>query len=199
MADVDTGDIIRVGALLDFEGVYDVVNVWHGLVTAGGGVSWASMVSRLQAWMNNTYAPLKSVLSDAMGTGALQVSNQTQGTTLGSIPWLPTWAGADTSEVGVPGVALFAWGRTLQPRVQIRKYFGVFGEGQLLDGFFITAARTGAQGAMDYHIADQTVGGGTSMQGVAYNRTLRTFTLAISADTQAEPAYQRRRKRGRGS
>jgi hypothetical protein len=199
MADVETGDILRLGALLDFEGVYDIVNVWHVKVTEGGGIDWATATLRIQSYLDMLYDEIKASLSEAVGTGAISVANVTQSTTLGSIPWSPTWAGTGAGDYTAPGVCLFAWGRTLTPRVQIRKYFGVFPEGALTDGVFITAPRVAVQALMDIHIEDTFIAAGTNFQGVAYNRTLLTHKTAVSADTSAEPAYQRRRKRGRGS
>lgn len=199
MADVNTGDILRLGALLSFEGVFDVVNTFHVEVVDGGGIEWASASVRIQLYLDELYDEIKGSLSVNMGTNAISVANVTQVTTLGSIPWSPTWAGTGAGENTAPGVCLFAWGRTLTPRVQIRKYFGVFPEGALTDGFFITAPRVAVQALMDLHIAEVLTAGGTVFQGVAYNRLLDTFKRAVSADTSAEPSYQRRRKRGRGS
>lgn len=199
MADVDTGDILRLGALMSFEGVYDIVNTFHIRVTDGGGIDWAAAVTRIQLYLDELYDEIKASLSDAVGSNVISVANITQLTTLGTIAWSPTWAGTGAGDYTAPGVCLFAWGRTLTPRVQIRKYFGVFPEGSLTDGFFITAPRVAVQALMDIHIVPTLTAGGTLFQGVAYNRTTGTYKEAVSADTSAEPSYQRRRRRGRGS
>ena len=104
-----------------------------------------------------------------------------------------------TGDPTAAGVCVFAWGRTYKSRVQIRKYFGVFDEGGITDGVWVAAVRADAQAAMDYAIAPHGVGNFTNIQAVAYNRALGTYEFAHSADTAAEPAYQRRRRRGRGS
>lgn len=199
MADVDTGDILRIGCGLVFEGIYDVVNVYHMRADLEAGVTWTTMSNTMQAYVNNLYDTLKAPLSDEIGTGVISLANVTQDTTVGAIAWSPTWGGADTSEVLPPGVCCFAWARTYTPRVQIRKYFGVFGEGNLTVGFWSSAVQTACEAVLTYHIAPHDLGSGITLTGVAYNRTLSTSAEAVSVDSSAEPSYQRRRKRGRGS
>lgn len=199
MADVDSGDIIRIGARFDFDALYDVVNVWHLLCEATAGRTWAELTTAVQAWLNACYASLKTPLSDEMTTGDVQVANVTQATTLGTIAWSPTWSGAGSGDQTAAGVCCFTWGRTYKPRVQIRKYFGVFPETNIADGYWVTAARTGCEDAMTYAITAGAVGQFSNIQAVAYNRTLATYEKAVSVDSSAEPAYQRRRRRGRGS
>lgn len=199
MADVNDGDIVRIGAGLLYDGIYDVVNVWHVRVDTAGGATWAELSTDIQAWLNSLMADLKDELVDGIGTGAISVSNVTQLTTLGSIPWSPTWAGAQVSDPTAAGVGCFAWARTYKPRVQIRKYFGVFSEAGITGGFWIAAVQDACEAAMDYAIAERALGGDRTFQAVAYNRTLETTEIGRSVAVAAEPAYQRRRKRGAGS
>ena len=199
MADVDNGDVLRVGAGLSYDGVYDVVNVWHILMQLDAGLDWATVSGYIQTYIDNCYDDLKTPLNDAIGTNVLSVSNATQLTTLGAIAWSPTWAGVESGEPTAAGVCCFTWGRTYKPRVQIRKYFGVFGEANVVNGSWHSNVRTAAEAAMTYHITSHAMAAGKTFLGVAYNRTLGTYEAAYSVDSSAEPAYQRRRKRGRGS
>lgn len=199
MSDVNPGDILRLGAGLIYDGLYDVVGVWHVEVDDDSGLTWAQVTTSIQLWLDNVYDELKLTLSDQIGTGSVSVANVTQLTTLGSIPWSPTWGGAAAGDPTAAGVCLFAWNRTYKPRVQMRKYFGVFAESQVTDGFFVTAAREDAAAAMAYARAQASMGGNRTFQAVAYNTALGTFEYGVSTETSAEPAYQRRRKRGRGS
>ena len=199
MADIENGDVLRLGAGLIFEGVYDIVNVWHVLVTAGGGISYSTAVADIQEYLNALYDNIKVVLSDEMGTGNISLANVTQDTTFGAIAWSPGWSGSDGGEQTAPGVAVFVWARTLRPRTQIRKYFGVFGEVRSVGGVWDSTARTNCEDVMADHIASYVATGGLTMIGVAYNYALARATQALSVASSAEPAYQRRRKRGRGS
>lgn len=199
MADVNNLDILRVGAGLNFQGIYDVVNVFHILAELDVGKTWAEVTVYLESYMNNIYSTLKTPLSDTIGTNVLSVANVTQDTTIGAIAWNPTWAGAESGECTAPGVCCFSWGRTYKPRVQIRKYWGVFGEVNVVDGVWTSTVQTACTAAMEEHIDRNLMTTGVYFTGVAYNRTLETYQAAVSADSSAEPAYQRRRKRGRGS
>lgn len=199
MSDVDNGDVLRIGAGLNFQGVYDVVNVYHVMCESPSGITWGGASGYVQDYMDALYDEIKTPLSDTIGTNTISLANVTQGTTIGSIAWSPGWAGAEGGECTAPGVCVFTWGRTYKPRVQIRKYYGVFGEVNVVDGVWTTTVKNACIAAMDYHIARQVLATGIYFTGVAYNRTLETYTDAVSSDASAEPAYQRRRKRGRGS
>lgn len=199
MADVDNGDILRLGAGLIYDGLYDVVNVYHIIVTAAAGLTWGGITGFLQDYLDDLYDNIKTPLIDAMGTGSISVANVTQLTTLGSIAWNPGWAGTDNSEATAAGVCCFTWGRTYKPRVQLRKYLGVFGEVDVTTGSWTARVQNACKALMQEHIEDADMGSGVHFQGVAYNRALLTYELGVSVDASAEPAYQRRRKRGRGS
>lgn len=199
MSDINTGDIIRVGAGLNFQGIYDVVNVFHFEWTVGGDIVFSTALTRIQSYLNDLYDEIKTQLSDTIGTGSLAISNVTQGLTFGASPWSPTWAGVESGQCTAPGVCCFAWGRTQKPRVQIRKYFGVFGEVNMVDGVWTSTVQNACEALMAIHIAQTAIGGASEVTGVAYNRLLDTITKANSVASSAEPAYQRRRKRGRGS
>lgn len=199
MADVDNGDILRMGCGLSFEGIYDIVNVYHMRADLVAGVTWATLAATIQAYADNLYDYLKAQLSDAIGTNLISLANVSQMTTIGSIAWSPTWSGTEAGERTPPGVCCFTWGRTYTPRVQIRKYFGVFGEVDMAEGVWVSQIQSDCIDVMDYHIAPHDMGSGITLTGVAYNRALGTAVEAVSSDASAEPSYQRRRKRGRGS
>lgn len=199
MADVDDGDILRLGAGLSFQGVYDIVNVWHVIVGLVTGKTWAESELPIQNYVDELYDFIKATLNDDMGTNVISVANVTQATTIGAIAYNPTWAGTEGGEPTAPGNCCFTWGRTYAPRVQIRKYFGVFGEAGMAAGVWNAGVQDACEDSMDWHIAERIPSAGWTMQGIAYNRALGTHEFAHSVGVAAEPAYQRRRKRGRGS
>ena len=199
MSDVNDGDVLRLGAGLIYDGLYDVVNVYHVEVEAPGGETWEVITPFIQTYLDDLYDNIKTQLNDTMGTGSISVANMTQATTLGSIAWSPGWAGAESGEPTASGVCCFTWARTHKPRVQLRKYLGVFGEVNVVAGAWTSTVQDACEALMAEHIEDTFMGGSTRFQGVAYNRLLATFERGYSTDKSAEPAYQRRRKRGRGS
>lgn len=199
MADIEVGDILRIGATLTLNTLFEVTNVFHVRVTAGAPLGYAAASSDIQEYMDEIYDNIKTYLSDEVATSYLTLANLTQATTFGAFAWSPTWSGVASDSQTAAGVSAFSWARTLKPRVQIRKYWGVFTEAAVDAGNFTTTVRVACSNALTDHIQSFAGSAGLTVLGVAYNRTLETTTDAISTDTSGEPGYQRRRKRGRGS
>lgn len=199
MADFENGDIIRIAASLIYDLTEELVNVYHLRINDGGPFSWASMAPGLQDYMDGVMTTLDTELSTLISAGLLSVSNVTQSTVFGAIAWGAFSAGGAAGEPTAAGVTCFAFARTRKPRVQIRKYYGVFPQAAMVDGVW-DAGVTGACGdSMDYHIAEQNPFAACDIQGVAYNRTLLTWEYGVTVSTNGEPSYQRRRRRGVGS
>lgn len=199
MADVDDLDIIRIGAQMMYDDAYDLVNVFHILVETESGLTWATISPLIQGYVDDLYDHIKATLHEDVDTQSISVANMTQLTTLGSIAWNPNWSGLATGDPTAAGVCCFAWARTYKPRVQLRKYLGVFGESGVTDGLWNGTVIGACEDVMTELIARSGRDTGIYFTGVAYNRTLLTYELGHSVDASAEPAYQRRRKRGRGS
>lgn len=199
MADVNSGDILRIGAVWTFEGTYEVANVFHAQNVAGGDRTYAAAALDVQEYIDDLYDNILASMSDEMSSDLITMANVTQGTTHGAIAWPAPLTGGNINERTAPGVCLFAWGRTAIPRVQIRKYFGIFTDAGMDDGVWNAAARAACDALMVEHVQNYIGGNGMTLRGVAFNRVTLLGTFADSVSTSAEPSYQRRRKRGRGS
>lgn len=199
MADFEQGDIIRIGAVMRYDGSEDVVNVYHVINNTAEDAAWATMAPKIQDYMDGIMATLDTELSNKMTAGTLQVSNVTKNTVFGAIAWGTFAAGGAAGEQCAAGVTCFGFARTRVPRVQIRKYYGIFPQGALVDGQWDAGVTDAVGDSLDYHIASQSLGDGFYLQGVAWNRTLLTYAFGITVEVRAEPGYQRRRKRGVGS
>lgn len=199
MAEINVGDVLRIGATWTLENNFEITNVWHAEVSGGNPTTYAGATQDIQDYMEEIYTELLPEMSDDMDTDFLTLSNLTEDTTFGAIAWGNPLAGANVNQVTAPGVCLFTWARTLKPRVQMRKYFGAYGNSSLTDGEWGAAARADASDAMSIHVLPWQTGAVIELTGVAYNRTLGTFVTGISVATALEPGYQRRRRRGRGS
>lgn len=199
MADFDDGDIIRAAGAMIYDGSDEVVNVYHMRVNSGGGKSWAEVDSDIQDYFDQLVDTMDTELSDLMVADRISVSNVTQDTVFGAIPWGVFTQGGNATDATAAGVCCFTFARTRKPRVQIRKYFGVFPKESMALGEWDAGVTAACGDALDYHIAENIMNSGIRLQGVAYNRTLTTYEYAVSVATRGEPAYQRRRKRGVGS
>lgn len=199
VADFDQYDIIRIGAVMRYDSSEDVVNVYHVQHTGEAGILWVNMVGNIQDYMDALMASLDTELSTLMAASVLQVTNVSQSTVFGAIAWGDFAAGGAAGEQTAAGVSCFGFIRTRVPRVQIRKYYGVFPQNALVDGQWDAGVTDAVGDALDYHMDNQVLGGGVELQGVAYNRTLETYQVGVTVEVRAEPGYQRRRKRGVGS
>lgn len=199
MADFEDFDIIRVGASLIYDSTEELVNVYHLRLNGGGPLTFAIMADAIQAYMDGIMLTLDTELSTLIAAGALSIANVTQLTVFGQVAWGDFSAGGAAGEPTAAGVTCFGFGRTRKPRVQIRKYFGVFPQSSMVDGSWDAGVTDAVGDTMDYHIAEQTVVGTKELQGVAWNRTLLTYEFAHTVRVNSEPSYQRRRRRGVGS
>ena len=199
MANIENGDVLRIGATMSYENVFELTNVYHCLVTGGGDKAFSEIIDDIQEYMDAIMADIDTLLLDECRANYLSVANPTQGLVFGSIEWGAFAQGGASADPTAVGVCCLGYARTLAPRVQIRKYYGVFAETQMAAGLWSSAVRTAIVTLMGYHILPQTMTDGLVLMGVAFNRTLKTYQLGQSVTTSAEPTYQRRRRRGRGS
>ena len=199
MADVENGDVLRIGGTWEYDGTEEVTNVFHVLVKGGGEKTLAQVTDDIEEYMDLMFDNLDTFLSDKMLVDRLSLANVTQHLVFGALNWGTMAQGGAASEETASGVSLLCYGRTYLPRVQIRKYYGVFTEPAMVDGQWSTTLRAAATTDFNSHINDQVMTDGLELTGVAWNRLLETYTEAVSSVTVAEPCYQRRRRRGRGS
>lgn len=199
MADVENGDILRIGAVMQLETAFEIANVFHVRVEDGGGVGYASAAQDISEYMDEIYSNITTYIHNTQLEDYLSLANITQDTTFGAFAWGTFTGGSESQDKTAPGVALFTWARTLKPRVQIRKYWGVFSEVNMTGGLWLSAIRGACQNAMTDHVNNFEGSNGLDVKGVAYNRTAGTYTYGLAVSTSAEPAYQRRRRRGKGS
>lgn len=199
MADVETGDILRVAAVMRISEISDIVNTWHLRVSAGGGIAWAEASLDIQEYMDDLYAYLTTYITDEQEADHLEMVNMTQDTTYGSFAW-DTWTGGtNVNDPTAWQVSALGFVRTYKPRVQIRKYLGVFTDDQMTDGMWGSTLRSAIINMMTYHQGSQAMTQSLTLKGVAYNATAGTYQNGVSTSCSAAPVIQRRRRPGTGS
>lgn len=193
------GEVIEAAARLEFDATEDVVNVYQMQLTSGGPVADADVLNDVVEYLEIAYTLILTLLSVLTTFRDIRVSNVTQQTVLGIVPWDTLSAGDATADALAPGVAgLVSFGTTI-PRVSPRKYLGVFTEahinasGLLGGGWNTQAANYAAQ-----MLGEVVVDGHGYTYGYLSPKT-DNFEAAVTALFTNVPAYQRRRKQGRGS
>lgn len=199
MAAIDNGDILRIGATMDYGPGTEVTNVYHCLVTQGGGKAFSEIIADVQEYMDMLVEEHDVFLMQAQAADYISVANATQSLVFGSIEWGAFTAGGQSGDPTPSGACVLVYGRTFAPRVQLRKYFGVCGELNCTGGVWTSVLKDAFALDMADHVTEQVLTDGLGLLGVAYNRTLGTHQLVQSLVVAAEPAYQRRRRRGAGS
>lgn len=199
MAQVDVGDILRLGCVQIFNGTVDIVNVFHVQVTGGGDKAYWEITDDIQEYTAALFDTIDTYLSDMVNADRISISNETQDLVFGSIEWSGYTGGSGAGDVTAPGVGVLTWARTLYPRVQMRKYLGPFTESDMTDGTWTGGITTACLALMDYHVGSRTMTDGLVLTGVAYNKALARVAGAISTAVSANPVYQRRRRLGSGS
>lgn len=199
MADINVGDVLRVAGVMSIDNTWEVTNVWHMLVEAAPNGDFGDNVDDIQEYFDLLVATTDTFYTNNQFAERLEVQNVTTDAVFGSIDWGTFAQGGSAQQHTAMGVCVFAWARTRTPRVQIRKYFGVFTEDDMIDGVWQAGVLGACNASMAVHVASQTMTDGLELQGVAWNRTAKTHTLPTNHTSSNEPAYQRRRKRGKGS
>lgn len=199
MADFETGDVVRLGAAFLYSAADTIVNVWHVKITSGGPLAFVTASLDFQEYVDDLYRPLVGYYRTVLVGDRISVKNETQNTVWGAIGFNPSFTGTHVGQGTALQVALLGWGRTAISRVQIRKYWGPFGEAEMEHGLWTTAIRADIQDQMDYHIGEHVMSNGLELQGVAYNKALDRATTCLTATTTGNPVIQRRRRFGRGA
>jgi len=199
MADFNVGDVVRLGVVLKYDLLYDIVNTWHFQITAGPGWTASAAYTSIQAYVDALYTYLTTYMSNRVTADHIQVKNMTQDTIWGAIAFGSWTGGSGAGDPTALQVALLGYGRTQISRVQIRKYLGVFTESDMTLGLWSGSLRGAADNMMSYHVNQQTLTGTMSVKGCAYNPTIPRVTFATSVNTSGAPVVQRRRRVGRGS
>ena len=199
MADFENFDIVRLGAVCKFDNACDIVNTWHVIIAAGGGLAFAQASVDFQEYLDALYDYIDGVQSNKVVDVHISVANVTQDTVWGAIAWDTYTGGSSTDPATSPQVACLGFARTSKSRVQFRKYLGVFPETHITDGEWASTVTTPVSDMMGYHIVGHTMGEGLVLQGCVYNYEAGTYTTSLSPDVSATSVIQRRRRRGRGS
>ena len=199
MADFNEGDVVRLGAVQEFDAAVEVVGVLHVVLQDATFLPFAAAAQDFQEYCDALYALYEASTSDLQLPKHISVKNITQAAVWGNIAWNIYSGGTNVADPTAPQVALLAWGRTSISRVQMRKYLGVGTEVEMTGGTWLAAARTRGQAFIDYHITPQTMGNGLILRGCAYKGDIARVTYAVTGTTSANPVIQRRRRRGRGS
>lgn len=199
MADFNEGDVIRLGCVQEFDGSEDIVNVLHVVPQDATFMTFAEAALEFQEYTDALYDIIAASLSELMLPKHISVKNVTRNEVWGNIAWDTYAGGTNVSDPTAPQVCVLGWARTNISRVQMRKYLGVFCEGDMTLGTWTAPLAAFCQDFMSYHILPQTMTGGLILKGAAVRESDKRVTFGVSGTASRNPVIQRRRRRGRGA
>ena len=192
-------DVLEMTARTEFNGVEDVANVYQMEYQGGAAITDAQGITDVISFLEALYAIFIGAQTILQLYRDIRVGNKTQGTVFGRFPWPTLVGGGDVAFSTAPGTAILSSFSTGIPRVTPRKYWGVFcADNMDADGTWggiITATLAAATAFM---LTPYVGVSGTWLYGYLSPKTL-SFVVPNGSSTGDIPAYQRRRKQGKGS
>jgi hypothetical protein len=198
MAAVNDGDILRISAHMQLASAGAVDNVftcrWNGLFSAAD----ADVMIHIGNYMEEIYSEFSSIQVTSLTYETISAYNVTQDRPMPIIAWPSLVAGSSVGDPQPSGVAAFAFLRTGLPRTLARKFFGGLSDGAFVAGDIepsvavLFLAGLAVMLVPNLSLADN----GTLTFGVVDKNGV--FREVVDATIDTVPAYQRRRRRGRG-
>ena len=196
--DFEAGKTYRVTAVLTYDGVNEINNVYHLRADVTGSWVFDGVANAIKAWLNAMYLPIDEFYPASVQSQRIEFYNETDGYTMGEIPWTD-FVGNISSEGSPPGVAMQLDLQTEEPRVRGRKYLLGASENQQSNGIWVPGAVTLLEQFLATLMSDITLEPGATMTAVVWSKKLLQAYEVVSGIVQEVVAYQRRRKQGSGS
>jgi len=196
---VAVDDIIRITAVMQFDGLDDMVNVFHFKLTSVSTSNDDEFMADMASVMDDLYTEVVLAFSELVVFIDVQGQNVTQNELLPSKPW-PVLVNGGSMSTPLPSqVAACVYHGTLRPKTRASKFLPVFTEGQNDgNGKIGDATQVLIQAFGDFLVGAIVGSAFTALYG-AYNKGFDRFTVAGNAIVPTRWRTQRRRRLGVGS
>lgn len=192
-------DVVTLAVRAEYQGIEDIVNVYDLQKTDATPADDASVLSDLEDWINLVYNLVAVFQTVRTLYREFKAYNKTQGTVIGTASITSPAAGTSGGQDQPGGVAALISFPTAYGRITGRKYIGglvdtiLTTEGTILSGSVAGLVSIGNTIRAPYS-------GTTSQWQYGIVRSIdNTFHVPTGTLVTNVCAYQRRRKRGRGS
>ena len=195
---VNPQDILEITCRGEFNGVEDVVNVYQYRYTGASVAADADVISDFETEMESLYTPF---VPDQMPTYEyrdITIRNLTQSVIMSVGAWPTLTDGTSAGKANPPGIAGLINMATTIVKVVLRKYLGGFAQSIVDDDGTFTTAFTAKLLVFGLQLI---LGFSVTVRGYDYGHLspkTTNFEVPTSASVTDIPAYQRRRKQGRG-
>lgn len=194
----DVGDIIRVVAQLTMGVGVTIQNVYHLQVRSSGGAADGVILDDMGEYLEGIYSELLDRFPDDVIFDEYTAQNITVDVDFGAASWPSLVDGNNGGEPYAPGVAGLLRVRTNTPGREGRKFWGPFTEGDATSGLWTSTTLSNLLDAGHAAYDPFNALSGVDYQPVIYDRENEVPRDPVEIVATNNPAYQRRRRLGRG-
>lgn len=202
MAIPGLGDLVEVACVHTFNGVDEMINVWHLHVAVAGSGSETDFSEDLITLFGGLYGNIEDEMSNKVDAQEIRWRNVTDDGPTIFVPWIGGGynGGTGTADALPPGTTALILERTGTKGVQGKKYMPVFTEPTQDAGTLTPEAYTHLQDVADLLETQQPLlETAIEVTFHVYSRTLGNDFPITAGQARPQLAYQRRRRAGRGS
>ena len=196
---VQTGDVIRVAAIMDFNSVDDVINTFQLRLSAGGPQPEAVVGQDVADYLEFIYGPLQGHISNQVGFRRIRSVNITQDLAVDDTTWPTLVAGTAAGEALPPGVAAVSNFTTKYPKITLRKFWGVMTEAANDPSGRLSSALIAAIGTTMAVLINPGNFSGRIYEFGYLSPVAGEFVIPLGGLVTSIWGYNRRRKQGKGS
>jgi len=194
---VNSGDVVRVTAVMDHSLEGAVMNVYHAKML-GAGSTDIGFMEKMRDLMDIGYGYIDNFMPDTLDFVEIRGFNVTQSQPMPTFAFnVLTSGGVDVADPLPSVLSCLVVGRTGVNRAIYRKFLGPFTEANQEDAEWTSAILTAVAQMHNYIKTAVTVSGELVQVGL-YSPTLATWYPIIESVVDSVIAYQRRRRKGRG-
>jgi len=196
-----TDDILRIAVRHTFRDIDDMVNVYHvRLETVPTPNTNAALLADVSEYIREAYAEVQAHLQNDLDPVDITVFNVSNDAPVGVTSFGGTYAGGTGSGEVLPlatcALALLSTG---VKRVQGRIYLSGMGEGELADSLWDLTFVAAYEAMVDRLLLQSPFTNLSAFAYGVYSRSSGLLRDVTATRIQRIPAFQRRRKPGRGS
>ena len=195
---VQINDVIRITAVMDSSLEGTVQNVFHAKMTVGTA-SDAAFISATRTAFDTAYDNIDGIMPDTLSFDEIRFFNVTQDLPMSPTTWPTlTVGGVDVADPLPSPMSCLVFGRTGTSRRIFKKYFAPFTEANHADAEWDTSPGSQSLLLVASLTAGWAAGAGSAYVGL-WSPTDLLFYDIVELVSRTVPAYQRRRRRGRGA
>ena len=193
------GDVIEVTVIHDNDTSGEQVNRFQFMVLAGGPISDSDLLDDVKTIIETLYILVVSIISLRNVLREVGVFNKTQSILIG-VTTAGTYVGGNATDPASPqGVSPYCYFKTNIPHVILSKYLPSVAQARIGISGLWTSPTLGATTAFAVRLLASFTELSGSYQYGHQRPVILDFIYPHVAVIPLEPAYQRRRKPGRGS